>query len=212
MLQSSGTPMDEDVPSPCQNQPSESSAKLTPKRLLEIPNDLKSMLSGLKYFESVLSLVHNHDLLRTIKQPQELALVLDSGHSGFALDLYYKILKEKLVYLKVLKESIERLEGFKSTKFRLLSQHLSNLPLLCKLFYQIKLLKISSNFIAMKDMARDRVQSQLEFIVGQIHSVISTLLSHHLPYYHQYSRIYQGTAKELLKEGLFKLALEKIVL
>jgi hypothetical protein len=61
-------------------------------------------------------------------------------------------------------------------------------------------------------MARDRVQRQLEFFVSQIHSVIRGLLSHHLSYYHQYARIYRGTAKELLKEGLSKLALEKNVL
>ena len=61
-------------------------------------------------------------------------------------------------------------------------------------------------------MAQERIKRQLKFFVNQIHGTIQELLNQHLPNYIQLASIYEGTARELLREGLAKLATEKIIL
>jgi hypothetical protein len=58
----------------------------------------------------------------------------------------------------------------------------------------------------------DKLQLQMSFLAQQFNATIKELQSHHLPACIHLHRVYETTGKELLDEGVCKLASDKMLL
>lgn len=162
------------------------------------------------FFQRALEIPPNA-LDTALKSPSEKALLLDLGHAGHCLDKLSGLMREKRLAIvtnsKTLKDLVDQ-----QTASRLPALLLPHLPLLSECLYCYVFAGNSLKLRCEKDSAIDKLQQQMAFLTRQFNATIGELQSHHLPACIHLHRVYDGTGKELLDEGIPKLAFDKMFL